>query len=136
MPTAPALITAFALLLYQFLTFKVGMARGKYGVKAPATNGHDAFERRYRVQMNTLEQMALFLPALWLFFAFAPGNIVEPIGTLLGGAWLIGRILYAYGYYKESRKRMPGFFMALLSSSLLLLGALIGIGIHIFAVLD
>ena len=56
----PAIITLFSLLLFLVITFYVGYARTKYGIKAPATTGNDNFERVFRVQMNTLENLVLF----------------------------------------------------------------------------
>ena len=61
-----AAVTLLALLLYLIVSLNVGEARRKYEVRAPATTGNEHFERAYRVQMNTLEQMAFFLPSLWL----------------------------------------------------------------------
>ena len=65
-----AAVTLLALLLYVIVSLNVGEARRKYGVRAPATTGNEHFERAYRVQMNTLEQMAFFLPSLWLCAIF------------------------------------------------------------------
>ncbi len=119
----PSLITALALVLFFVVTQRVGAARERYKVALPATTGHPDFERYYRVQMNTLEQLALFLPALWLFAAY-----VSPIWAgALGAIWLLGRIAFARGYYKATEKRVPGFIVAMLASSILLLGAIIAI---------
>jgi hypothetical protein len=60
------LVTVAALLQYLVFGTLVSRARGKYGVKAPATTGNDMFERFYRVQMNTLELMVVLIPALWM----------------------------------------------------------------------
>jgi hypothetical protein len=75
------------------------------------------------VQQNTLEQLALFIPALWLFSIY-----VSPIwGSALGAGWVVGRILYAWGYYQAAEKRGPGFAISSLSSIGLILGSLVGI---------
>lgn len=124
-----ALVTALAIFLYEVLSFKVGRARAKYGVDVPATTGPEAFERVYRVQMNTLEQLAFFLPALWLCAFYMPKPLL--IGGL-GAAWIIGRILYAVGYYREAGKRFPGFILALFSANALLIGGVIGIIAKLF----
>ena len=118
---AASFITVAALFLYQVLSFKVGMARGKYGIQAPAVTGHPDFERIYRVQMNTLEQLVFFIPALWLF-AVHVGH-AQALGVL-GVIWLAGRILYARAYYRDAAKRSAGFIMALLSANILLVWAL------------
>ena len=62
----PALVTLLTVLLQFGTMYAVGKARGKYGIAAPAVAGHPAFERAYRVQMNTLENTVMFLPVLWL----------------------------------------------------------------------
>ena len=63
----PAIVTLIALLEYLFFAFKVGFSREKYNVIAPAVSGNPIWERLYRVQQNTLEQLIVFLPALWFF---------------------------------------------------------------------
>ena len=65
-----SLITLLTVLLMLGLTFNVGRARGKYQVKAPAISGHELFERAYRIQLNTIESVLMFLPALWLYAIF------------------------------------------------------------------
>ena len=62
-----ALVTCLAIAFYFFTTIQVSKARATFGVKVPATSGHPDFERVFRVQMNTLEWMPIFLPSLWLF---------------------------------------------------------------------
>ncbi|HEY9609152.1 MAPEG family protein [Allocoleopsis sp.] len=119
----PSFITTFTLILYFVLTANVGRARAKYKVPVPNTSGDPDFERVFRVQQNTLEQLILFLPSLWLFSLF-----VSPIwGAGLGALWIIGRILYAWGYYQSAEKRVLGFGINSLSILALLLGSLVGI---------
>jgi glutathione S-transferase len=114
------LISALALLLYFVLTINVGRARAKYKVPVPQMTGDPDFERVLRVQQNTLEQIIFFLPLLWLFSYF-----VNPVwGAGLGSLWIIGRIVYAWGYYQATEKRGPGFAIASLSSIILLLVSL------------
>lgn len=60
-------VTLLALLVYHWTAFSSGMARGKYNVEAPSTDGPPEYRRRYRAHVNTLEQMASFLPAMWIF---------------------------------------------------------------------
>jgi uncharacterized membrane protein YecN with MAPEG domain len=121
----PALITVLALTLYFVLVANVGRARMQYKVAPPAMTGDPGFERALRVQQNTLEQLVIFLPILWLFCQF-----VSPIwGSALGGVWIVGRILYAWGYYQAAEKRMLGFGVSILAAIALLLGSLVGIGL-------
>ena len=126
----PALVTALALVLYMVLTFLVGRARGKYQVPAPATTGPIEFERVYRTQVNTLEQLAIFLPSLWLFSVYLNA---PTIAAALGGFWIIGRILYARAYY-AGRNRVVGFLSGLLSASILLIGGIAGIVMRLLAI--
>ncbi len=119
----PSLVTALTLLVYFILTLNVGRARGKYNVAPPATSGDPNFERVFRVQQNTLEQLVFFLPLLWLFSIY-----VNPLwGGIIGGFWILGRILFAWGYYQAPEKRAIGFGVSSLSSLALLVGSLWGI---------
>jgi hypothetical protein len=116
----PAIDTLVALLVYFVFASVVGGARGKYKVPAPATTGHPDFERRYRVQQNTLEQLVIFLPSLWIF-----ALTISPLWAgALGGVWILGRIVYAVGYYSAAEKRGPGFGITALATLSLLLGSL------------
>ncbi len=117
------LVLVLSLFVYIGVFFKVGGARGKYNVPAPAVDGPPEFLRIYRVHMNTLEQLVLFVPALVLFAA-AWG---DTIAAIIGVFWPIGRVLYARGYYRAAEKRGPGFGVSFLASAILLIGGLIGI---------
>lgn len=120
--TATALVTSFALIEYLWISFSVGQARGRYGVKAPATTGNEIFERWFRVQQNTLEQLVVFLPSLWLFAQYASGRI----GAVIGLFFIAGRYLYARGYVEDPEKRGRGFMIGFVSMAVLLAGGLIG----------
>lgn len=122
------LVTLLSLLLLVVTIYKVGKARVKFGVKAPATTGNADFERYYRVQMNTLEHMVIFLPAMW---SFAYTWAAPQLASALGALWIAGRIIYAAGYYKAADKRGAGFMIAMLSTAILLLGAIIGVTKHL-----
>jgi len=94
----PSLVTVLTLILFFILSANVGRARLKYKVPVPQTSGDPDFERVFRVQQNTLEQLILFLPSLWLFSLF-----VSAIwGAGIGAVWIVGRILYAWGYYQAA----------------------------------
>jgi len=118
-----ALVTCLATLTYFLISFQVGKARQSYGVKAPAVSGNPQFERIYRVRMNTLEWMPVFLPALWLFAIY----VSDAIAAALGVVWIIGRILYMIGYAKAANKRGPGFAVQASATIILWIGATIGI---------
>jgi len=116
------IVIAFALLQLTYFALRVGAARGKYQVPAPATTGHDIFERYHRVHMNTLEQLVVFVPAIWLFGTY----ISQTWGAALGVVYLIGRMLYLRGYVADPKKRSLGFALSFLPTMALLLGGLGG----------
>ncbi len=123
MTQLPALVTLLTVLLLFGTMWVVGHARGKYGIKAPATSGHPAFERAYRVQMNTLEQTIMFLPTLWLAATYGFGAWAGIAGLV----WLLGRAWYALAYLKDPAKRGPGFALGMLGWIALLVMAGIGV---------
>jgi uncharacterized MAPEG superfamily protein len=115
-------LIVMVLALLQFVAFgaAVGRARGRHGVPAPATTGNPVFERYFRVQMNTLEQLVIFLPAIWLFAQF-----VDPHWAAgLGAVYLIGRMVYFNSYVKEPKSRGLGFGLTALPSLIMLGGVL------------
>jgi uncharacterized MAPEG superfamily protein len=119
-----ALVTALTAVLLTFVTVLVGRARGKHGVHAPATTGHPDFERVFRAQANTIEQVVAFLPVLWLATLYSD----ERIAAGLGYAWLAGRFWYVLGYARDAQKRSAGFLLGALAFMGLLGMALWGIG--------
>ena len=123
MPHWTALVTVLAVLTYFSTSFLVGRARPKYGVLAPATTGNPDFERVFRVQMNTLEWMPIFLPVLWLFAAYVSDRGAAALGVI----WIAGRIVYILGYTKAAASRGPGFGIQAMVCLVLLIGALAGI---------
>jgi glutathione S-transferase len=115
-----ALVTCLALLFYAFTGVQVSKARTAFGIKAPAITGHPDFERVFRVQMNTLEWMPVFLPALWLFAIY----LSDSIAAILGLVWIAGRVLYLTGYSQAANKRGMGFGIQTVACFLLWAGAL------------
>ena len=117
-----AVVAALALLEYVLISLRTGQARAKYNVKAPATTGDPIFERHYRVQQNTVEQLVIFLPSLFLFAYYLwPG-----IAALLGLVFIAGRFLYARGYIADPEKRGTGFITGFIATIILLVGGLLG----------
>lgn len=112
------------LAIFQFIYFAilVGKAREKYGVKAPAISGNEHFERAFRVQMNTLEQLVCFLPALLLAGSYWP----QPYVAALGFVYLVGRALYQRAYVTDPSKRGTGFMLTFIPTVLLLIASLVG----------
>jgi glutathione S-transferase len=114
-----ALITCLAVLFCFFTSFQVGKARATYGIKAPAMSGNPDFERVVRIQMNTLEWMPIFLPALWLFAIY----ISDVLAAALGVVWIAGRIAFMLGYTKAANKRGLGFAVQGGAAAILWFGA-------------
>ena len=114
-----ALVTCLALLLYFVTSTQVARARVTFGIKAPAISGHPDFERIFRVQMNTLEWLPIFLPSLWLFAIY----IGDAIAAAIGLVWIAGRIAYLIGYSNAANKRRRGFGIQAGATIVLWLGA-------------
>jgi glutathione S-transferase len=127
MPHYTAIVTLLAVGFYFFTGIAVARARVKFCIKAPATAGHPDFERVFRVQMNTLEWMPLFLPSLWLFALY----VSDAGAAAMGVVWVLGRILYYQGYMRAAEKRGTGFGIQALAAGLLFAGALAGIAAKI-----
>ncbi len=124
MPLAlPALMTLLAVLWYVVTGIQVGRARGKYKVAAPAMTGDPAFERALRVQMNELEQLVAFLPAMWIYAWF--GN--PRFAAIACGVYIAGRIIYAVGYWSAANRRSLGFTIASFASSITWVAALVSV---------
>ena len=115
-----ALVTCLAILFYFFTSIQVSKARVAFDIKVPATSGNLDFERVFRVQMNTLEWMPIFLPSLWLFAIYISDRLAAAIGLV----WIAGRILYMVGYSQAAARRGPGFLVQGLAAIALWLGAL------------
>ena len=116
------LIAVAALIQYLFFGVLVGQARGKYGVKAPAVSGHEMFERAYRVQMNTLELLIIFLPALYL-----SNKYWTPTNTAIAGAvYLVGRFVYWRAYVTAPDRRGIGYMLSILPCAFMLVAAVVG----------
>jgi glutathione S-transferase len=115
-----AIVTVLALAEFFWFGILVARARTKYGVKAPAVTGNEVFERHLRVQMNTLEQLVLFLPVLWIFSM----NVDLIWGAALGMVFIIGRAIYAGAYVRDPRTRTLGFALTALPTIAMMIGIL------------
>jgi glutathione S-transferase len=117
------LIILLSLAQYCYFTGRVGAARGKLGVEAPKISGNEDFERIFRVQQNTMEQLVVFIPGM---LAFA--HYVSPLWALLPGViFLVGRQMYSSTYTADAKKRAPGAVTSIMSGIALVVGALIGL---------
>lgn len=116
------LVTLLILLEYLTIGYLVSKARARFKVKAPAVTGHLEFERYFRVQQNTIEQLVVVLPAMWIF-----GLTLNPLwAALLGLVFVLARAAYAYGYIKTGGGRHHGFMFGMYATIALLVGAMIG----------
>ncbi|MFC3192694.1 MAPEG family protein [Marinicella sediminis] len=117
-----AIVLSLVLLQYSYFSFVVGAARGKYSVSAPAVSGHRYFERAYRIQQNTLEQLIIVVPSMFLFASY-----VHPMtAAILGLVFFISRFIYFTAYMKDPKSRGMGFVLGFLASHVMLLGGLGG----------
>jgi glutathione S-transferase len=125
MTTLPltSLVTLLAVALMFWTSINVGKARAKYEIKAPATSGHEMFDRAYRVQMNTFESAMLLLPSMWIY-----AGLIGDLGAGASGAiWIAGRIWYASAYVRDPAKRGPGFGVSFLAIAGMWAGAFWGV---------
>ena len=118
---AIAIVTILALGQYILFSIQVGSLRGKHGIKAPAIAGHPEFERMFRVQQNTMEQLVAFIPALWIY-----GYVVNAKwGAAIGLVYIVGRFVYRAEYLKDPDSRGLGFTITFLPTAVMLVWALI-----------
>ncbi len=120
----PLVHLVIGLSLVQFFLFGVAVsrARGRYKVPAPATTGNEIFERYFRVQMNTLEQLVIFVPSIWLFACYFNASVAAALGVL----FIIGRLVYFRDYVREPQSRGRGFALSAVPNLALLIGAISG----------
>lgn len=118
-----ALVTLGAVALYFAMSVRVGFARGRTGIKAPATTGHPDFERASRIHLNTLEGIPVFLPPLWLAAAYVDDRLAAAVGLV----WIVGRFLYMRAYTIDPEKRGPGFAIQGFAVIVLFVAALAGV---------
>ncbi len=123
MSPGTSLITVLALIVYFVITVNVSRTRVKFKIPGPQISGNPYFERALRIQQNTLEQLMLFLPALWLFSSLLSPAWANGIGIV----WIISRIVYAVRYYQAAEKRTLSFAISALMILILLLGSLVSV---------
>lgn len=118
------LVTMLLLIQYLYFMMQVGSARGKADLKAPAMSGDEHFERCNRVHMNTLEQLAVTLPSMWICAVYFRPDVAAILGTV----FLVGRFIYSAGYVKEPSKRGTGMMIGFLANcALILIGLYVGV---------
>ncbi len=107
MPIYTIIATLLLYPLYTWITSQVAVARRTHQHPAPKMEGDLNFMRYLRVQMNTVERLVIFLPLLWITAIY--GN--DLFAGICGYIWIIGRLIYALGYYREAQKRQIGFLI-------------------------
>ena len=122
-----AIVTGLAVLQSFLFAFLVGKERVKNQVKAPAMSGHPDFDRAFRVHANTVEQLVIFIPGLWMFGYYVNAMIAAGLGLL----FIIGRIIYRNAYVKDPQQRSAGFGITALSMVVLVVGGMIGAGMNL-----
>jgi glutathione S-transferase len=120
-----AAVTILAILFFVWTFLRVGQMRSKHDVKAPTMTGPLEFESAVRVQMNTLEQMIIFLPLLWLATRYF--HLLAWLPAAFGLLWVIGRVIYMSGYMTAPERRSTGFLVTTVASLALLVLSIWGI---------
>ena len=120
---AAGLMTILAVIFTFVAGARVGALRGARKIEAPATVGDPDFERAFRVHMNTIESLVVFLPLLWLGAMAFDGMIALYIGLV----WLVGRIIYMNAYMSNPEKRTMGAMVTMLPLAGLLIISLWGL---------
>ena len=118
-----ALVTILLLVQYKVFQGLAGAARGKGDIKAPAMTGDEAFERKSRVQLNTLENLVITLPAMWLCAHYYRADAA----AILGIAFFVGRAIYSMSYVKDPARRGLGMMIGYLANVAMMLATLYGI---------
>jgi glutathione S-transferase len=121
-----AIITVLACVFTFFAAYRVSMMRRAHAVEAPATTGHPNFERAYRIHMNTIESLVLFLPLLWMGAILYSGVVA----FILGLVWLVGRLMYMMSYTTDPSRRAPGAYTTMFALVGLLVLSLLGIAVE------
>lgn len=117
-----AIVTGIMLLQLFVFSFQVGKARETTGTPAPAMSGPPEFERAFRVHQNTLEQLIIVLPAMWMFAEYVRADVAAGLGLV----FVVGRQIYRGSYMADPSKRTLGFATGALSMLIMLLGGIGG----------
>jgi glutathione S-transferase len=118
---AVAIVSVLALMQFFWFGFEVGKMRVKHACKAPSITGAPEFERMFRVQQNTMEQLVMFIPTIWMF-----GYLVNPLwGAGMGVVYLVGRAIYRVAYVKDPKSRSLGFMLSFLPTTIMMIWVLV-----------
>jgi glutathione S-transferase len=117
-----AIVTIIMLVQFMYFSIEVGKMRQKHGAKAPVMSGHEEYERSNRIHQNTMEQLVVIIPAMWIF-----GQFFNPLYAAgLGAVYVVARFVYRAAYMKDPSGRTIGFTTGFLAMAALVLGGLVG----------
>lgn len=115
------IVTVLALLQYTLFGVQVGAMRAKHDAKAPAISGAPEFERMFRVHYNTMEQLVILLPVMWIY-----AHIVNPTWAAgFGSIYLVARFIYRSAYLKDPSGRSVGFTLSFLPAVIMAVWVLV-----------
>ena len=123
-----AIVTGLILIQTFHFAFQVGQARVKHGVNAPAISGSDEFDRAFRIHQNTIEQLVLFVPAMWMFAFYVHEYTAAGFGLL----FIVTRVIYRRSYLTNPKSRGKGFGPGALLMAVLILGSMIGAALSLY----
>jgi glutathione S-transferase len=123
-----AFITVIALLQVMGFQGRVARARNEFNVPGPATSGHPVWERYNRVHLNTVENLVVFVPLVWVCGFF----LNAWVAAVLGALFVVARAVYSRAYVSEPTKRAVGSWLTFIALVLLALGSLAGIGLRVY----
>jgi glutathione S-transferase len=92
----PAICTVLVFALNLRSGIAVGVARRKYKVPFPETDGPVEFKRSFRAHCNNAEQYPQFLALMWTCAVFSSGQLAGIIGLI----WIAARHVYVSAYQK------------------------------------
>jgi len=113
-------VVLLAILQFVVLGMMVGMARGRFGIHAPATTGHPTFERLFRAHANSLEMLIAFIPGVWLYGWWVSQTWAAGLGLL----FVVARILYTIQYVRDPKTRQLGAGLSFIVVLVLIVGDL------------
>lgn len=116
------IVTMIALMQFMYFSIEVGKMRQKHGIKAPSVSGDGEFERANRVHQNTMEQLVVLIPAMWIC-----GHYFNPLWAAgLGAVFVVARFMYRSAYMKDPSNRSLSFTIGFLATAALMLGSVVG----------
>lgn len=118
-----ALVTLLLVMQYLYFMAMVGKARGTADIKAPSISGDDTFERHSRVHLNTLEQLMITLPTMWVCASYFSATFASTMGL----TFLVGRFIYRAAYIADPASRGKGMMIGFIANVALLVTALWGV---------